>query len=132
VFTAPATNPLNWNTIYNFGFDANFAPGNTVCQIDEARLGGSGVRGGEARDLNAANHIVGTMAGVSGTIPAFTRPFYWDCATGLSDLGSLGGALTLLAEWQHRPERRWACPRCHEIVEGPFDLCWNCGAPAPQ
>jgi len=41
-------------------------------------------------------------------------------------------ALTLLAEWQHRPERRWACPRCHEIVEGPFDLCWNCGAPAPQ
>lgn len=39
VFTAPSNNPQNWNTIYNFGFDANFAPGNSVCQIDEARVG---------------------------------------------------------------------------------------------
>ena len=39
VFTAPSTNALNWNTIYNFGFDANFAPGNSAVQIDEARLG---------------------------------------------------------------------------------------------
>ena len=61
-------------------------------------LGWLYIRGGEARDLNAANHIVGTMAGVSGTIPAFTRPFYWDCATGLSDLGSLGGAFADVSE----------------------------------
>ncbi|MCC6851767.1 MAG: DUF2007 domain-containing protein [Comamonadaceae bacterium] len=40
-------------------------------------------------------------------------------------------AAALLAEWRRRPERRWACPRCHEIVEGPFELCWNCGAPEP-
>jgi hypothetical protein len=39
VFTAPANNPQNWNTIFNFGFDANFAPGSSVVQIDEARLG---------------------------------------------------------------------------------------------
>ena len=39
VFTAPASNPLNWNTIYNFGFDANFAPGLSGATIDEARVG---------------------------------------------------------------------------------------------
>jgi hypothetical protein len=39
VFTAPANNPLNWNTIYNFGFDANFAPGSSGAIIDEARVG---------------------------------------------------------------------------------------------
>jgi hypothetical protein len=39
VFTAPGNNPQNWNTIYNFGFDANFAPGNGAVQIDEARVG---------------------------------------------------------------------------------------------
>ncbi|MCU0865184.1 MAG: hypothetical protein MUC36_15465 [Planctomycetes bacterium] len=39
VFTAPGNNPQNWNTIFNFGFDANFAPGNGAVQIDEARVG---------------------------------------------------------------------------------------------
>ncbi|MFY9342619.1 MAG: hypothetical protein WAT39_09020 [Planctomycetota bacterium] len=39
VFTAPANNPLEWNTIYNFGFDANFPPGNAGATIDEARVG---------------------------------------------------------------------------------------------
>jgi Putative prokaryotic signal transducing protein len=38
-------------------------------------------------------------------------------------------ARTLLAEWQHLPQRRWACRGCLEIVEGPFDCCWNCGVP---
>jgi hypothetical protein len=39
VFTAPAGNALEWNTFYNFGFDANFAPGQSQCEIDEARPG---------------------------------------------------------------------------------------------
>jgi hypothetical protein len=39
VFTAPANNPLEWNTIYNFGFDANFAPGSGLVTLDEARIG---------------------------------------------------------------------------------------------
>ena len=39
VFTAPASNPLNWNTIFNFGFDANFAPGQSFVALDEARVG---------------------------------------------------------------------------------------------
>ncbi len=39
VFTATANNPLEWNTIYNFGFDANFAPGSTSCTVGEHRPG---------------------------------------------------------------------------------------------
>ncbi len=39
VFTAPANNPLNWNTIYNFGFDASFPPGAGTALLDEARIG---------------------------------------------------------------------------------------------
>jgi len=39
VFFAPAGNPLEWNTIYNFGFDADFPPGIALASIDEARPG---------------------------------------------------------------------------------------------
>jgi hypothetical protein len=39
VFTATATNALEWNTIYNFGFDADFPPGAGFCSIDQARPG---------------------------------------------------------------------------------------------
>jgi hypothetical protein len=39
VFTATANNALEWNTIYNFGFDANFPPGLSTADIDEARPG---------------------------------------------------------------------------------------------
>lgn len=41
-------------------------------------------------------------------------------------------ARALLHAWQHLPERRWACRGCHEIVEGPFEQCWNCGAAMPH
>ena len=40
-------------------------------------------------------------------------------------------ARTLMHQWQHPPERRWACPGCHEIIEGPFEQCWQCGALCP-
>ncbi len=40
-------------------------------------------------------------------------------------------AQTLLLEWQHLPHHHWACPACHEIVEGPFEQCWNCCAERP-
>lgn len=40
-------------------------------------------------------------------------------------------ALALLAEWQRLPHRVWACPDCAEIVEGPFEQCWNCGRAMP-
>jgi len=37
VFTAPTGNPIEWNTIYNFGFDANFAPGLGISTLEAAR-----------------------------------------------------------------------------------------------
>jgi probable HAF family extracellular repeat protein len=53
------------------------------------------VAGGDAFDLNAVNHVVGTVAGAPDpVIPSVTRAFYWDCAAGMTDLGSLGGAPT--------------------------------------
>jgi hypothetical protein len=39
VFTATPSNPLEWNTIYNFGFDADFPPGLSTCEVDAARPG---------------------------------------------------------------------------------------------
>jgi hypothetical protein len=39
VWTAPAGNPHNWNTIYNFGFDCDVAPSFGVVTIDQARMG---------------------------------------------------------------------------------------------
>ncbi|MCA8977223.1 MAG: hypothetical protein KDC98_21050, partial [Planctomycetes bacterium] len=33
------TNTLEWNTIFNFGFDADFAPGAAMCELDAARIG---------------------------------------------------------------------------------------------
>ena len=40
-------------------------------------------------------------------------------------------ARALLADWQQLPHRHWACPACREIVDGPFESCWNCGAAMP-
>ncbi len=40
VFSAPAgQNALEWNTIYNFGFDADIAPGTSVSELAAARPG---------------------------------------------------------------------------------------------
>jgi len=65
---------------------------------------------------------------IAGEIPPDQAlPEVW-----VDDASDHARAQALLAEWLHRPERRWACTRCHEIVEGPFDLCWNCGAAAPS
>jgi len=44
----------------------------------------------------------------------------------------LARARTLLHELRHPKHRHWACPACHEIVDGPFEQCWNCGAEMPE
>ena len=46
-------------------------------------------------------------------------------------------AQALLDEWQHLPHHHWCCQACHEQVDGPFEVCWNCGTerwagPDPQ
>ena len=66
-------------------------------------------------------------SGIAGEIPLDqVLPELW-----LIDEGQRPAALHLLHELQHPPERRWACPGCGEIIEGPFDQCWSCGTAAP-
>lgn len=40
-------------------------------------------------------------------------------------------ARRLLHELRHPVHRRWACPGCGEVIDGPFEQCWNCGAAMP-
>lgn len=66
-------------------------------------------------------------SGIAGQIPPDQAlPEVW-----LEDAADEARALTLLEEWRTLPHRHWACRACHEIVEGPFEQCWNCGAPMP-
>jgi len=66
-------------------------------------------------------------SGIAGHIPPDqSLPEVW-----LADEGQFDKAQALLGEWRHAPDRRWACPRCTEIVEGPFEQCWNCGTEMP-
>jgi hypothetical protein len=37
-------------------------------------------------------------------------------------------ALSLLHELRNPPWQHWACRGCGEMVDGPFEQCWNCGA----
>ena len=40
-------------------------------------------------------------------------------------------ALALLRELVRPAWRQWACPGCHEWIDGPFEQCWNCGTAMP-
>ncbi|MBL8349757.1 MAG: DUF2007 domain-containing protein [Burkholderiaceae bacterium] len=66
-------------------------------------------------------------SGIAGEIPPDqSLPELW-----LTDEAREPAARALLHTLQHPPERRWACPACGEIVDGPFDRCWCCGTAAP-
>lgn len=65
---------------------------------------------------------------IAGEIPPDQAlPELW-----LADDAQRTQALRLLHELQHPIERRWACPGCGEVIEGPFANCWCCGADAPD
>ncbi len=40
-------------------------------------------------------------------------------------------ARTLLHALRHPRHRHWVCRSCNEVVDGPFEQCWNCGAEMP-
>ncbi|MCU0968553.1 MAG: DUF2007 domain-containing protein [Rubrivivax sp.] len=68
------------------------------------------------------------VSGIAGDMPPDQcLPEIW-----LFDDDRLDEARALLDEWRHPPWRHWACRRCHEIIDGPFEQCWNCGAERPQ
>ncbi len=61
--------------------------------------------------------------GIVGQIPPDQGlPEVW-----VDDAAEHDRAQALLHEWQHAPHRHWACLGCHEIIDGPFEQCWNCG-----
>ncbi len=66
-------------------------------------------------------------SGIAGHIPPDQAlPEVW-----VDDDAQLDAARSLLDEWRHAPYRRWVCDACDELVEGPFDQCWNCSAFRP-
>lgn len=66
-------------------------------------------------------------SGIAGEIPPDQAlPEVW-----LLDDSRWDEASAWFARWLRPVERRWACAACGEIVDGPFETCWNCGADAP-
>ena len=75
----------------------------------------------------AARVLRAHACGIAGEIPPDQAlPEVW-----LDDDSRHAEACALFDRWMHPPERRWACPGCGEVVDGPFDACWNCGTACP-
>ena len=81
--------------------------------------------------LNGAGFKVTVQRMFAGSIageipPDQALPELW-----VIDDAQLPAARQLLHQLQNPPERRWACPGCAEVIDGPFDTCWHCGSAAP-
>ncbi len=65
---------------------------------------------------------------IAGEIPPDQAlPEIW-----LHDDAEHARAEELMHELLNRPPLHWLCTSCGENVDGPFEECWNCGAPMPQ
>lgn len=66
-------------------------------------------------------------SGSAGEVPPDqTLPELW-----VRDDHQLEPARALLSVLRNPPHRHWACPDCHEIIDGPFEQCWRCGRDMP-
>ena len=64
---------------------------------------------------------------IAGDIPPDqAQPEIW-----VIDDDQLDKARSLLADMQRPVWRHWACPKCQEIIDGPFEQCWQCGTAMP-
>jgi len=64
---------------------------------------------------------------IAGEVPPDqTLPELW-----VQDDDQLEQARVLLHALRNPVHRRWACPGCLELVDGPFEQCWNCGTAMP-
>jgi hypothetical protein len=67
-------------------------------------------------------------SGIAGEIPPDQAlPELWL----QDDDADVHAARRLLDALRNAPSRRWACAGCGELIDGPFEQCWNCGAPMP-
>jgi hypothetical protein len=65
---------------------------------------------------------------IAGQIPPDQAlPEIW-----IADASGFDAATAMLAELQHPPWRRFGCAGCGEWVDGPFEVCWNCGTARPE
>ncbi len=66
-------------------------------------------------------------SGIAGEIPPDQAlPEVW-----VLDDARAEPARRLLDALTRLPHRHWLCRACGEAVDGPFEQCWNCGAPMP-
>lgn len=94
------------------------APNLALATLWADQLSGAGI---------AARVLRAHACAVAGELPPDQcLPEVW-----VVDDARLEQARGLLHDWQHLPHRRWACPGCREIVDGPFETCWNCGHDMP-
>ena len=75
-------------------------------------------------DANVQRAYASSIAGE--VPPDQTLPELW-----VQDAAQFDRAKTLLHELRHPPHRSWACPGCRELIDGPFEQCWNCGTAMP-
>lgn len=95
-----------------------------VCQAPNVMLATLWVDQLRAAGIDAAVQRA-YASGIAGEIPPDqSLPEVW-----VLDDDRLGAARALLDELRRLPWRHWACPNCREIVDGPFEQCWNCGTP---
>lgn len=65
--------------------------------------------------------------GIAGEIPPDQAlPEIW-----IEDDDQLDAARRLLRELRNPPHRHWVCLGCREVIDGPFEQCWSCGAQMP-
>ena len=65
---------------------------------------------------------------IAGEVPPDqTLPELW-----VMDDHQFERARALLHELRNPQPRRWLCAGCGELVEGPFEQCWTCGAAMPR
>jgi len=84
------------------------------------------------RDYLGTRHIPAVihgeyLTGGAGELSALQFPEIW-----VED-EDLARARALLDEFLQQPADKgvWRCSRCDEVIEGQFDICWNCGTPRP-
>ena len=65
------------------------------------------------------------LSGAAGELPALQFPELW-----VLEDRDLELARRLVEEYFSAGDvsERWRCPRCGEISEGQFQICWNCGS----
>jgi hypothetical protein len=94
------------------------APNSAVATLWADLLGQAGI------DASVQRYFA---SGIAGEIPPDQAlPEVW-----VHDDAAFERARDLLADLRHPAWRHWVCRGCGELVDGPFDSCWQCGALMP-